>query len=56
MLGDYLDGHEDILSISKDTRESMIKLMERLCELKCYKEDTFYLAVFLSDKFLSILA
>ena len=34
----------------------MIKLMERLCDIKLYKEDTLHLAVHLADLYLANLA
>lgn len=34
----------------------MIKLMERLCDIKGYKEDSLYLSIFLADRYLAILA
>ena len=56
MIGDYFQLESDNFGINTETRESMIKLMERLCDIKCYKEDTLYLAIHLSDLYLAKLA
>ena len=56
VIGDYFELKSENFGINKDTRESMIKLMERLCDIKCYKEDTLYLSIYLSDLYLSLLA
>lgn len=34
----------------------MIKLMERLCDIKAYKEDTLFLSIVLADLYLATLA
>lgn len=34
----------------------MIKLMERLCDIKAYKEDTLYLSISLADRYLLYLS
>ena len=52
MIGDYFEIESPNFGINKDTRESMIKLMERLCDIKMYKEDTLHLAVHLADLYL----
>lgn len=56
VIGDYFEYESPNFGINKDTRESMIKLMERLCDIKAYKEDTLYLSIFLADRYLSLLA
>ena len=55
-MGDYFEHDSPNFGINRDTRESMIKLMERLCDIKAYKEDTLYLAIFLADRYLALLA
>lgn len=55
-IGDYFEVESSNFGINRDTRESMIKLMERLCDIKGYKEDTLYLSVLLADLYLSKLA
>lgn len=52
IIGDYFEIESKVFGINKDTRESMIKLMERLCDIKSYKEDTLYLSIFLADLYL----
>ena len=56
VIGDYFVVESSNFGINKETRESMIKLMERLCDIKAYKEDTLYLSIFLADRYLSFLA
>lgn len=55
-IGDYFEFGDENFGIKKDTRESMIKLMERLCDIKAYKEDTLYLSISLADRYLLYLA
>ena len=56
VIGDYFEMGGENFGIKKDTRESMIKLMERLCDIKAYKEDTLYLSISLADRYLLYLA
>jgi len=55
-VGDYFSLESKNFGINKETRESMVKLMERLCDIKAYKEDTLYLSIFIADRYLSSLA
>jgi len=55
VIGDYFDLIAPNFGINRDTRESMIKLMERLSDIKGYKEDTLFLAIFLADLYLASL-
>ena len=56
VIGDYFEAPGEQFGIGKETRESMIKLMERLCDIKVYKEETLYLSILLADLYLSHLA
>ena len=55
-VGDYFSLESQNFGIHKETREAMVKLMERLCDIKAYKEDTLYLSIFIADRYLSSLA
>lgn len=56
VIGDYFEHDSPNFGINRETRESMIKLMERLCDIKAYKEDTLFLSIVLADLYLATLA
>ena len=56
VIGNYFEQDSPNFGINRETRESMIKLMERLCDIKAYKEDTLFLSIFIADLYRSHLA
>ena len=55
-IGNYFELPNSSLRISPQDRESMISLIQELHRVKGYAEDTFYLAVSVADRYLTVLA
>lgn len=55
-IGNYFELPKNSLRISPQDRESMISLIQELHRVKGYAEDTFYLAVSIADRYLTVLA
>ena len=55
-IGNYFELPRNSLRISAQDRESMISLIQELHRVKGYAEDTFYLAVSIADRYLTVLA
>ena len=55
-IGNYFELPRNSLCIASLDRESMVSLIQELHRVKCYGEDTFYLAVSIADRYLTILA
>lgn len=55
-IGNYMNIPNCSLKILSDTRQHMILLVEELVRLKCYNEETLYLAVSIADRYLVNLA
>jgi hypothetical protein len=56
VIGDYINFEQWKSQVSDQARHHMITLMEDLHRVKSYKEETFYLATSLADRFLVNLA
>ena len=54
--GDYFSILNQSLGIRRQTRRSMIKFLERICQIKQYNMETIYLAINLADRYLAVLA
>ena len=55
-IGNYFELPRNSLRISPQDRESMVSLIQELHRVKGYAEDTFYLAVSIADRYLTVLA
>ena len=55
-IGNYFELPRNSLRITPQDRESMVSLIQELHRVKGYAEDTFYLAVSIADRFLTVLA
>ena len=55
-IGNYFQLPKNPLRITAQDRESMVSLIQELHRVKGYAEDTFYLAVSIADRYLTILA
>lgn len=55
-IGNYFELPKNSLRISPQDRESMVSLIQELHRVKGYAEDTFYLAVSIADRYLTVLA
>ena len=55
-IGNYFDLARNPLRIAPQDRESMVSLIQELHRVKGYAEDTFYLAVSIADRYLTVLA
>ena len=55
-IGDYVNMKNSSIKVTEEARHHMMTLMEELNRLKSYKEETFYLACSLADRYLFITA
>lgn len=55
-IGDYINERNSTIKVSEEARRHMVTLLEELNRLKSYKEETFYLALSLADRYLMSLA
>lgn len=55
-VGNYFELPRNSLRITPQDRESMVSLIQELHRVKGYAEDTFYLAVSIADRYLTVLA
>jgi hypothetical protein len=55
-IGNYFSNEKSSLKIEPEDRESMVSLIQELHRVKEYSEETFYIAVCVADRYLSILA
>lgn len=55
-IGNYFKLPRNSLRITAQDRESMVSLIQELHRVKAYAEDTFYLAVSIADRYLTVLA
>ena len=55
-IGNFFELPRNSLRISPQDRESMVSLIQELHRVKSYAEDTFYLAVSIADRYLTVLA
>ena len=51
-IGDYISYNEGALGVSAVARKHMVTLMEDLNQQKQYKEESFYIACSLADRYL----
>ena len=51
-IGDYINLKNSSIKVTEDARHHMVTLLEELNRLKNYKEETFYLACSLADRYL----
>ena len=51
-IGDYINIKNSTIKITEEARHHMVTLLEELNRLKSYKEETFYLACSLADRYL----
>lgn len=51
-IGDYINLKNSSIKVTEEARHHMITLLEELNRLKSYKEETFYLACSLADRYL----
>ena len=54
-IGNYFEKNSN-LRIEPEDRESMVSLIQELHRVKEYSEETFYIAVCVADRYLSVLA
>ena len=55
-IGDYINLKNSSIKVTEDARHHMVTLLEELNRLKNYKEETFYLACSLADRYLVNIA
>lgn len=51
-IGDYINLKNSTIKVTEEARHHMVTLLEELNRLKAYKEETFYLACSLADRYL----
>jgi hypothetical protein len=51
-IGDYINLKNTTIKVTEEARHHMVTLLEELNRLKAYKEETFYLACSLADRYL----
>ena len=51
-IGDYINLKNSTVKVTEEARHHMVTLLEELNRLKSYKEETFYLACSLADRYL----
>ena len=52
-IGDYLNVSVNYLGIKRETRKSMVKLLEKIKDALGYKHTTLFLAVSIADRYLA---
>lgn len=54
-IGDYLqhEAKDNYLGIKRETRKSMVKLLEKISNALGYKNETLFLSVSLADRYLA---
>jgi acetamidase/formamidase len=55
-IGDYINLKNSSIKVTEEARHHMVTLLEELNRLKSYKEETFYLACSLADRYLVNIA
>lgn len=55
-IGDYIHLKNSTIKVTEEARHHMVTLLEELNRLKAYKEETFYLACSLADRYLVNIA
>ena len=55
-IGDYIRLKNSTIKVTEEARHHMVTLLEELNRLKAYKEETFYLACSLADRYLVNIA
>ena len=55
-IGDYTKLKNSTIQVGEEARQHMLTLLEDLYRLKSYKEETFYLACSLADRYLNLKA
>ena len=55
-IGDYINLKNSAIKVTEEARHHMVTLLEELNRLKAYKEETFYLACSLADRYLVNIA
>lgn len=55
-IGNYIGLKQSTVKVSEEARRHMVTLIEELNRLKAYKEQTFFLACSLADRYLVNIA